>query len=92
MLVSRTGDPLILIIEECNKDNPKLQHNHIIWGTPLLTEQMGMMFISDGIYLFHTYRCGKYKWTNTSYILASCATTKKAKQTSVLKIVNLKMK
>ena len=71
--------PLTHIIEEHSKRrtlNYRELHNHIILGTQILTEQMGKMFISDGICLPHTYRCGKYKWTNTSYIVASCATIK----------------
>ena len=54
------------IIEECSKETAKPAHNHRIWGTLLLTEQMGKISISDGICLSHTYRCG-----NTSYIVAS---------------------
>ena len=61
----------------------KPAHNHRIWGTP----QMGKMFISDGIFLPHTYRCGKYKWTNTSTLYLTVS-QQETKQTSILKIVN----
>jgi len=43
-------DPLKHIIEECSKENPKLQRSQPIttagiWGTPLLTEQASKVFV-----------------------------------------------
>ena len=52
---------------------------------------MGKMFIVM-VSAFPIPTDVEYKWTNTSYTVASCATTNKTKQTSILKIVNLKMK
>ena len=43
--------PLIRITEQCSKENSKLQPIATVWGTPLLTEQMGKVFISDSSYL-----------------------------------------
>ena len=63
-------NPLIHIIEERSKESPKLQRSLPIWGTPILTEQTGKMFISDGVYLPHVENA------SGSYIVASCATTK----------------
>ena len=54
-LGSRTRSPDTHLLKSAQQEEPqttmKPAHNHRIWGTPLLTEQMGKMFISDGICL-----------------------------------------
>ena len=54
MLGSRTQSPDAHVQQREPQTTAKPAHNHRIWVTPLLTEQMGKVFISDGICLPHT--------------------------------------